>query len=63
MRLAVLSTNPGGVWPWGASEELWAAAAAAALEEGHQVGVWVAATAAAAHPRTMTHRSATTSRA
>lgn len=48
MRLAVLSTNPGGVWPWGASEELWAAAAAAALAEGHQVGVWVAATAAAA---------------
>lgn len=41
MRIAVISTMPGKDWPWGGSEELWAALVAEALSLGDEVGVWV----------------------
>ncbi len=41
MRIAIVSTMPGVPWPWGGSEALWAAFAAAALDEGHEVHAWL----------------------
>lgn len=40
MKIAIVSAMRGDTWPWGGSEELWAALVRAALVRGNEVGVW-----------------------